>query len=194
MIIFDFDKTLYQKDSLITFHLFMIRRYPLVVLWLPLQAAGAVMYKLKILGTQQFKNLYLCYMAFFSENRIIQLAKEFWAIEYPKNFDIALMNIIQQHAATIVIITASPEIYIKPLLETLHIRNLIGTVIKKRGAFYTISGANCKGEEKVKRLYEEFGKTIEIEAMYTDSMSDLPLLRIATHPFLIDKGRIVPFK
>ena len=70
---------------------------------------------------------------------------------------------------------------------------VIGTrFIKENGLHRNkISGENCKGEEKVKRLKEVL-KTENIEIdfensyMFSDSLSDLPLFNLVGHPYLIN--------
>ena len=56
----------------------------------------------------------------------------------------------------------------------------------KTGKF---TGENCKGQEKVKRFRKKYGNAV-IDDFYSDSLSDLPLARIAKRAFLVKKGKI----
>ena len=54
-----------------------------------------------------------------------------------------------------------------------------------------MDGHNCKGAEKVKRLMEELKKdNVEVDFknsyMFSDSLSDKPLLDLVGHPYLIN--------
>jgi phosphoserine phosphatase len=181
MIVFDFDKTLYRKDSLTAFHRFVIRKDPRVLRWLPLQLCGAVLYLLRITDTQTFKNLYLCFLTGFSEEQITRLAELFWNQEFPGQFNTTLLQKVNRNA---LIITASPELYLFPLMPYLGNPQLIGTRLIREGHRYTIDGKNCKGDEKVSRLRLAFPAAV-VDEVYSDSYADQPLFDLASHAFLV---------
>ena len=55
-------------------------------------------------------------------------------------------------------------------------------------------GANCKGEEKLRRIGERMGE-FEIRAMYTDdARADGPLLARAREGYLISRGVVTPYR
>ena len=51
-------------------------------------------------------------------------------------------------------------------------------------------GANCRGEEKVRRFREQYPEGV-IDEFYTDSKADLPLARIARKAFAVDGEKVV---
>lgn len=193
-IIFDFDETLYRKDSLLTFHKFCVRHNPLLLCWLPLQLLGYILHAVKIISTQQFKNIYLLFLAFVSEDSIRRKAIKFWEEEYPKNFNQALLSVLNNSSDRIVIITASPVLYIQPLLSKLPSLTLLGTNLKKENGFYCINGKNCKGEEKVIRFQQEFGNDFVVTRSYSDSLSDAPILELAQEPYIVKEDNITPYQ
>ena len=83
-----------------------------------------------------------------------------------------------------VIVTASPEITVAPFARRLGAEGLLGTHLtfdadgRITGAF---SGANCRGEEKVRRLHEAFGPGLKLTAAYGDTSGDAEMLAIAGH-------------
>lgn len=192
-IIFDFDETLYSKDSLLTFYRFCVRLNPLLLCWFPLQLAGYLLHALKLISTQQFKNCFLLFLAFHSEESIQQKAKLFWAREFPKTFNNELLSIIRNSSEHIVIITASPVLYIQPLLEKLPALTLLGTNLKKEMGLYVIDGKNCKGYEKVLRFRQTFGLDFIITKSYSDSLTDAPILGLANEPYLVKGNLITPY-
>ena len=93
----------------------------------------------------------------------------------------------------VILISASPEFYIKEFYAIKEVDLIIGTkFIFENGKFVRkMSGNNCKGEEKVKRL-EKVLKEKNIKAdfknsyMFSDSLSDKPLLDLVGNSYLIN--------
>lgn len=194
IILLDFDETLYRKDSLITFHLFCIRRYPILVIWLPLQVTCWLLHKLKLITTQQFKNCYLLFLAFRSVETIRDDAAVFWQQEYPKNFNPEILTLLHQPDTQCVVITASPTIYFQPLLPLLPAITLIGTELKTNNGIYIIDGKNCKGAEKVVAFRKQFPRQVTITQAYSDSLSDRPMLELAQQGFIVKGDVITPYQ
>ena len=84
-----------------------------------------------------------------------------------------------------VIVTASPEETVRPFADALGADDLLGTRLafddddRVAGGFV---GANCRGEEKVRRLRERFGPQVRLAAAYGDTGGDLAMLEIADRP------------
>ena len=88
----------------------------------------------------------------------------------------------QGEGARMVIVTASPEIIVAPFARGLGADLLLGTRFEfdAAGRFTgRLDGANCRGEEKVRRLREVFGDDIRLEAAYGDTGGDHAMLAIA---------------
>jgi phosphatidylglycerophosphatase C len=84
--------------------------------------------------------------------------------------------------ATLIIVTASPEILVGPFAHGLGADLLIGTRLAfDAGDRVTgrLAGANCRGAEKVARLREVFGDAVRLEAAYGDSDGDTQMLALA---------------
>ena len=81
-----------------------------------------------------------------------------------------------------VVISASFDFIIIPFCHSLGIKNVIATKYDtKKGC---IIGKNCKGEEKVKRFKEEY-KNALVEEAYSDSLSDIPMFKLAKKAYLV---------
>lgn len=84
-----------------------------------------------------------------------------------------------------VIVTASPETTVAPFARRLGAEALLGTRLvfdgddRVTGAF---AGANCRGEEKVRRLREAYGDDLRLAAAYGDTSGDAEMLAIADEP------------
>ena len=81
-----------------------------------------------------------------------------------------------------VIVTASPDVIVRPFARALGADLLIGTRLavdeagRVTGRF---DGKNCRGPEKVVRLKEAFGEDVVLAAAYGDTSGDREMLRIA---------------
>ena len=78
-----------------------------------------------------------------------------------------------------VVISASPDFLLEEIQKRLGFEKLICT--KHNRATGAIIGENCRDEEKVKRLYLEFGKNeINVIDVYSDSLKhDGPIFSLA---------------
>ena len=89
--------------------------------------------------------------------------------------------------ARMLIVTASPEVIIAPFARGLGADLVLGTVLTtdKDGVLTGgLSGPNCRGPEKVKRLRDVFGPQVRLSAAYGDSDGDNEMLAIADHNFM----------
>lgn len=84
--------------------------------------------------------------------------------------------------ATMVIVTASPDIIVQPFARGLGADHLIATRLafdsedRVAGMF---EGRNCRGPEKVSRLQAVFGPDLRLRAAYGDTSGDREMLKIA---------------
>lgn len=179
MKLFDFDKTAYLKDSTVELYKFCLKKKPYLILWLPYQAFGFLMYKLGIKKKEYFKEKFLFFIRHFKD--VDALIGEFWKKE-EKNICSWFLKHVQSED---IIVTASPEFLVKPVTDKLGIR-CIGSVVDTASAKFL--SPNCKGENKVARL-KELGIT-ETDEAYSDSASDLPMLSLANKGYIIKNSGV----
>ncbi len=89
--------------------------------------------------------------------------------------------------ALVVIVTATPEIIVRPFARALGADLLLGTRLEFDGAGRVtgrFAGRNCRGPEKVVRLKEAFGEDMALLAAYGDTSGDREMLRMAEIPGL----------
>ena len=92
------------------------------------------------------------------------------------------------------VISASPDFLLEEIQRRLGFEKLICTRHNRRTG--TIVGENCRGEEKVKRLYSEFDKSaINVKDVYSDSLKhDRPIFSLGENCYHIVNSKIVPFR
>jgi HAD superfamily hydrolase (TIGR01490 family) len=92
---------------------------------------------------------------------------------------------------TLILVTASFDIYVEKLAQTLGFQHVICT----RAAWHPngmlvgkIAGKNCYGEEKINRLKAHFGGERDSWHIrgYTDHHSDLPLMLWVEEPVVVN--------
>ena len=175
MNIYDFDKTIYAKDSSVEFLFFALKNQTTRVLPAFLRFAIIYfLYKLKITSKIQAKEAMFGFLPKIKNPN--QLIEKFWQNKTLDNW------YIKQQQASDVIISASPRFLITPILKRNHIKHIIASEVDlKTGKF---SSKNCYGQEKIIRFQTEYPNS-KVDSAYSDSMSDQPMLNLANHQYLI---------
>ena len=111
----------------------------------------------------------------------------------PRLYHDGMSELWQLKAAgyTIVVVTASAEVYMRLLPEYLPVDAVLSTPCEVANGVYSgVFGANCRGEEKVRRIQAYLqAQGLEVDAdsrAYGDSASDAPMLRLTEHPVLVN--------
>ena len=195
------DKTLFSGDSLVPFFRFGLRRRPLCALWLiPITLAAPFM-AIKVFPIEWFKAMFYSPIkgmspqeleAFFSQVLMKRRIPKSWA---------ALLQ-AKADGFHVLIVSASPEAYIRPLLDRGLCDGLIGSPLRRKanGGFSPLpAGKNCAGAEKVRRIQdycEAHGLSIDSDASvaYSDSDRDRPMMALAATRIRVTKdGRHIPY-
>lgn len=182
MIGYDFDKTIYKGDSSTDFFFYMIFSRPYLLLFAPYFLVMFALYGLKLVGKKRFKECMFFFVPWYSN--IEKIVDKFWAKNANK---LVKWYMPQKNTDEDIIISASLGFIIKPVIDMLNIKNFLATNYNvKTGKIY---GENCYGEEKIKEFKRVYPKA-KLEAFYSDSLSDLPVMKIADKAYLV-KGEDV---
>jgi len=175
IIVFDFDKTLTYKDTLIGYYIFVSNKNFLFIFKMLIYLFYMVLAKLKFVSNDKLKmkgvNLFL------KGQNIIKIKQK--SIEYSEkiilnklyfNYDFNNLN------ERILIVSASFQDYIYPLFP----KNveIIGSKLNIKDNKVIHLDLNCYSERKVETLKNK--GIVEIDVLYTDSISDLPLANISS--------------
>lgn len=183
-LVYDFDHTIYAGDSTVDFYKFCVKKDRHMLKYLPKQLWYIGLYFLGIVNKKKMKEMFFSFLKDCPNPEL--WVEEFWV---QKTAKIGTWYLGKNHEDDIVI-SASPAFLVKPIMKTLGVNRVIATEVdSKTGVFLT---DNCHGEEKVKRLWQEYPYT-EIEEMYTDSLDDLPLLERASKGFIVDHEVVIPY-
>jgi phosphatidylglycerophosphatase C len=185
---FDFDGTITTRDTLLEFIKFT-KGKPAFYGGFLYNIFYLLAYKIKLISNQSAKEKVLSY--FFKNTGVKDFEK--LTVDFSKNKLPSLLrpgaekeiSRLQNDNFVVVIVSASPENWIRHWCKE---RNLIliateleiidGRISGK------ISGKNCHGQEKVRRILEKYTVEEYDEIyVYGDTKGDLPMLGLATKPF-----------
>lgn len=190
--IFDIDKTVIHTDSMFQFLQYGIRKKPSTAPVILKVVLHSVLYKLKLLEAEKAKSAYFHAMRHMEDSDL----EHFYQTELkPAIFPDALKELQLKKSAGyhVLLVTASPDAYMRYFAELPCVDTVIATKLTRQDGRFTsmIEGSNCKGEEKVNRIQQYLDEqqlTIDYESScaYSDSLSDLPMLRLVKHKYLVN--------
>ena len=184
MNVFDFDKTVYPKDSAAEFIAYIAIRHPSVIVDLARGVPWAFAYKRGKKSKTEMKQAF--FKCFSRVPDIDKAVEHFW----DKRMDRIEGWYMKLKSPDDVIISASPEFLLAEPCKRLGVTNLIASRVDKKTGKY--SGVNCYGEEKPRRFAESFPNG-QIDCFYSDSRSDLPMARIAKKAYMIKGSSASPW-
>lgn len=196
LAIFDIDYTITRKETLMEFYKYSIKEDIKNIRFLPRALYSGAMYGLGIYDEKRVKECFLKFIDNIEEKELQDLVKRFYKnrlsqILYKDAID--MMYKLKKEGYDIYLISASPEFYIKEFYNIDIVDKVIGTRFEFAQGKFTrkMMGNNCKGEEKVRRLKEVLAKDnikvdFENSYMFSDSLSDKPLLDLVGKPYLIN--------
>lgn len=196
LAIFDIDYTITKKETLMELFKYVIKNDNKNIRFLPRAIYCGIMYGLRIFDEKEVKEKFLKFIDGINEKDLEILVKKFYndklkTILYEDA--VKMMKKLKGEGYDIYLISASPEFYINEFYDIKEVDKIIGTRFSFNEGIFTrkMEGQNCKGKEKVKRLMEVIEKEqIEVDFkesyMFSDSLSDKPLLDLVGKPYLIN--------
>ena len=181
---YDFDKTLYPRDSTLEFYLVSLLRHPSFLLDLPKTAIAFLRYRRGRISLQELREISLSSFRRLKDPEAE--AERFWQKRRHKLF----AYYAEIRRPDDVVISASPEFILAPIAREAAFGRLIASRFDPRTAKY--DGERCYGEGKPPRFLAEFPEG-GIEAFYSDSLSDTPMARLAERAYLIKDGEPTPW-
>ena len=157
LAIFDVDYTITKKETLMELFKYSIHEDKRNLRYLPRAIYSGIMYGIGVFDERRVKECFLKFIEGYDKEKLGQLVNRFYknrlsTILYDDS--IKMMKKLKNEGYDIYLISASPEFYLFELYALDEVDRIIGTKFEfKDGKFNRkMDGANCKGEEKVKRL------------------------------------------
>jgi HAD superfamily hydrolase (TIGR01490 family) len=198
LAVFDVDDTLTRGDSLIWFGWYVLKRGGLKTFCLPALALCSMKYLFGLCNAGEFKaavlkTLLLGTSVSAAEHLAGRFASE---LLLGKRFEIGTERIRwhKERKHRIVLLSASPEIYLQKFASLIGADTLICTRLIARDGYLTgeLAGENCKGDEKLKRLSSEATlRDADWRASYGygNSAEDIPFLKALGTPTAVNPDR-----
>ena len=183
-IVFDFDRTLTNYDTLTSMYLWKVKNNHRLFLIYPLIYIFKSLSKFHLISLEKEKNILINIFIAKNEKQFIEECTEF----SKKIILNTLCNILHKEiieGSKVIIISASPEIYIENVLSNCDV---IGLVVKNRVNRLKIT-QHPYGETKLNIL--KSNGIYEIDEFYFDSKSDMSVLPICNMAFKVKNGKII---
>lgn len=176
MNVYDFDKTIYPKDSTASFYLWCLRRYPACR-----RTLGWTAWAFFLMGAR-LREKTRCKQIFYRFLRYVPADAP--ALFWQEHIRLIRPWFHEQRGADDLIISASPEFLLAPAAGMLEFALIASPVEQETGL---CTGPNCHGKEKVRRFRAVYGDAA-VDGFWSDSRSDAPMAALAKRAYLVKKG------
>lgn len=196
LALFDFDGTLCTKDSFTGFIFYtlskrhIMRKGLKILPWI--QAYYLKLYPADAMRTKLFSTMFKGNSA----KQLQQLGQEY-AQTLVKNLDTQLFQRLLQHQAQgdkVVLVSASIDLYLKPVCEILNI-DLICTQVEIHNGFITgqYSTPDCSSEQKKIRVHDAYHLNDYAHVYaYGNSYEDLQMFSLADSCYMVGEDQQLP--
>lgn len=185
MVVFDFDKTLTNQDTLWGFYKEVDGDHPLFLVKRALLLFFAILYKANIIGNTLLKKIGVgLFLKGKSRGHLLEKAGTYTQT-------ISLNDIYTSYFLSVpkekrIIVSASFDIYLNSLFPE---EKVIGSSLRFRKEIVSGLDINIYGEQKRSALKENGIE--KIDSLFTDSYSDLPLMEMAAETKMVEKGKVI---
>ncbi|MGL4450859.1 MAG: HAD family hydrolase [Sarcina sp.] len=190
--IFDIDKTIINGDSMFHLLAYTKTKYPAAKAKLPSLFIKLVLFKLGIINTKKAKEAMFYTFNYLNNDDLKDFYSSMLKEKMFKNA-IEKMKELKQAGYIVLLVSASPEAYLKYFEDENFVDFVIGTKFKYINDKFTnqMEGINCKGDEKVVRINAYLKENnISIDkassVAFSDSLSDTPMFNLVAKSYLIN--------
>ena len=177
MNVYDFDKTIYHRNSTADFMFYCLKKHPRTLKSLPVILKGFALYGLKIIDITEMKRHLYRFLPLLDD--VEEDLADFW----DKNIDRVHAWYLRQHREDDLVISGSPYFLVRGACERLKISHLIASDVDEHTG--EVSKPNCSRGQKVISIEEQGYDSGAIEEFYSDSHSDDPLAARAKKAWLV---------
>lgn len=182
--VFDFDKTLTEKDTLFGFYREADRQNPWFFLKTQALKIAAILYKLKVLDNTQLKKFGVYLFLRGKSRQLIQRAACSYAKKIKLN-GVYFNYFLKAKETERLVISASFEEYLHHLFPS---KTVIGSRLSYKNGKVVGLARNMFGELKKAAFLEENREPVS--RFFTDSFSDRSLFGISDEVYLVKKGEV----
>ena len=193
--LFDIDKTIIKGDSMFKILGYTLRKYPKAILGIVPLIFKLFKYKVGLINTKTAKESMFYILKYLNKDDLYDFYKQVLKKNIYCDAENRMKELYSRNYK-IILVSASPECYLKYFEEEEFIDFVIGTRLYREGnnVKNKIIGENCKGEEKVRRINEYLRKLDiiidkENSVAFSDSLSDIPMFNLVNKAYLINYNK-----
>ncbi len=198
--LFDFDGTICKGDSIVSFLKYSLKHKQMTLKDLAKGLWGYTLYVFKRISSTQAKERGMAFLKGKTQKEVEAFCQKWYDEKLSKKIFEKAKEEIKTHQKNhikVLVVTASPDLYLNPFKEDYGIIDIIGTRIdvdEKGICTGRISGENVRGLEKNLRIAEYLaakGWTVDTEKSwgYGNSIYDEPMLHLVGNPVLINPSK-----
>jgi HAD superfamily hydrolase (TIGR01490 family) len=195
--LFDLDGTVSSGDSIMHMIRYAIKTRFARKTHLPYVLFAFLGYSLHILSDTRAKEIAIAFLKGKTRAQVLSFAEDFCQDVLIKRVYPGAREEIKarrEEGLRVLLVTASPDFYLQPLLKELQLDGIIGTRadITPDGVYTgRIAGLNCRNVEKPLRIAEYLaarGYELDTESSYAygDSGHDWPMMSLTKHPVAVN--------
>ena len=178
--LYDFDKTVYPQDSETVFLFYCLLHRPYLLILAPYLLFNLILFFLGF--GDKYKGKCFAFLRFIDGEK---MAVKFWKNQKKRIYPIFNP---ENRERPIVVCSASPEFFLKPICEEYKVDVMIATRMNPKTG--EIIGFNCKDKQKPIRLAEKLPDA-EFINVYSDSLkNDIHIFELGQKCFHASKGRL----
>lgn len=185
MTVFDFDKTLTDRDTLAGFYREVAGDHSGYALKRLVMLAAAVLYKLRLIDNTRLKKIGVRLFLVGKTRAAVTAAAERYARRIRLN-GLYESAFLATDPAGRLILSASLEVYLSARFPG---ERIVGSRLRYRNE--RVAGLEINRYGTAKRDYLHRRGIDRIAALYTDSSDDRPLMDLADRTYLVAAGRVV---
>lgn len=202
LVIFDLDGTITRSDTLIPFLAGCLFRFPRLRARMLLLPFDAMRFALGRTTAGAFKEKLLrAAIGGLPVEAVNRWAQTYASRVVSSGCRVSTLKLIkehQEHGDRLILLSASPSLYVRLIGQALGISETIATEVEIKNGHYTgaLITPNCAGHEKLRRIREHLGtdKYSGKTLAFGDRESDRPLLEWVDEGWLIRGEMRVPVK
>ena len=189
ILITDLDNTIISCDSFKLFlYYWFLKKPKIFFLNLHKLIFFFFLFQMKLISRTELKNIFLA-VAFIktSKNEIKKFGSSFAKIIVQKYLKKKAKSMIDQQFKKKILISGSPDFYVKKIGFLLGFDQIFSTKVIIDKNNISIKGKNCYGHEKL-RIIKNLKLNRKKTVFFTDSASDLPLIKYCFKSFVVPKN------
>ena len=185
MNVYDFDKTIYHRNSTADFLFYCLKKHPRILRCLPRQLKGFLLYGLRIIDITEMKKYLYSFLRYLDD--VDRDLEDFW----DNNIERVHKWYLKKHQPDDLVISGSPYFLVEAACRRLDISHVIASEVDKKSG--EVLKPNCSRGQKVIELRNQGYDERKIEEFYSDSHSDDPLAALAQKAYLVKGEKLSPW-